>query len=173
MLGLYVVASVNFGLTVMFVVQSFGHISFAIINPAIVVTAFIHKLINLKVKLIKLSVYYISFDPKLLFQLAVLYIVAEIVGAILGYGLLYVVTPFEFIRPVGGGNSLCITNLHPSISVFQGFLIEFVVTSVLVLVVCSVWDPRNKDKSDSAAIKLGLFLEILSKLVLNVIKAFI
>ena len=47
--GLAIQASLNFGLTVMFVVHIFGHISFAIINPAIVITAVVNKLIDIKV----------------------------------------------------------------------------------------------------------------------------
>lgn len=39
----------NFGLTVMFVIQIFGHISGAIINPAVTVAALVNKLIDIKV----------------------------------------------------------------------------------------------------------------------------
>lgn len=47
---MHVAASLNFGLTVMFVVHIFGHISYAILNPAIVITAVIHKFIDIKVR---------------------------------------------------------------------------------------------------------------------------
>lgn len=39
----------NFGLTVMMIIQAFGHISFALLNPAITFTAFVCKLIPYKV----------------------------------------------------------------------------------------------------------------------------
>lgn len=39
----------NFGLTVMMIIQTFGHISFALLNPAITFTAFVCKLLPYKV----------------------------------------------------------------------------------------------------------------------------
>jgi glycerol uptake facilitator-like aquaporin len=53
--GLPISAPLNFGLTVMFVIGMFGHISFAIINPAVAVAAVVHKLISIKVR--KLNFY--------------------------------------------------------------------------------------------------------------------
>lgn len=41
---------VSFGLTVMMVIQMFGHISFALLNPAVVICAVINNLISIKVK---------------------------------------------------------------------------------------------------------------------------
>ena len=48
--GLPISGAINFGLTVMIIIQIFGHISFAIINPAIAIAAVIHKMISVKVK---------------------------------------------------------------------------------------------------------------------------
>lgn len=93
-----------------------------------------------------------------------MYIIAEMIGSILGYGLLYAVTPQKHFETAPGSSGLCITNLHPSVSVAQGFFIEFFLVAVLVLVVCSVWDPRNKDKADSACIKIG---ELSSKIQIH------
>lgn len=39
----------NFGLTVMMIIQTFGHISFALLNPAITFTAFVCNLVPYKV----------------------------------------------------------------------------------------------------------------------------
>ena len=39
----------NFGFTIMMIVQIFGHISFAILNPAVTVAAVVNKLITVKV----------------------------------------------------------------------------------------------------------------------------
>ena len=39
----------NFGFTVMMIVQIFGHISFAILNPAVTIAAVVNKLITVKV----------------------------------------------------------------------------------------------------------------------------
>ena len=84
-----------------------------------------------------------------------MYIIAEVIGAILGYGALVALTPTKYFQSAPGEDGLCVTNLHPSVSIVQGFFIEFIVTSVLVFFVCSIWDPRNKDKGDSASLKLG------------------
>lgn len=43
------IAPLNFGLTVMMVVQTFGHISFALLNPAVTITAVVYKLVSFKV----------------------------------------------------------------------------------------------------------------------------
>lgn len=40
---------INFGFTVMMIIQIFGHISFAILNPAVTVAAVVNKLITVKV----------------------------------------------------------------------------------------------------------------------------
>jgi hypothetical protein len=48
--GLPIVASLNFGLTVALVIQIFGHISYAIINPAVAIAAAVHQLISIRVK---------------------------------------------------------------------------------------------------------------------------
>ncbi|CAG9800460.1 unnamed protein product [Chironomus riparius] len=90
-----------------------------------------------------------------------MYIIAEVLGAILGYGALVALTPTKYFQSDPGENGLCITNLHPSVSVVQGFFIEFIITSVLAFFVCSIWDPRNKDKGDSASLKLGLAVAAL------------
>jgi hypothetical protein len=40
----------NFGLTVMMIIQIFGHISFAILNPAVTICAVVNNLFSFKVK---------------------------------------------------------------------------------------------------------------------------
>lgn len=45
--GIY--SAINFGFTIMMIVQIFGHISYAILNPAVVVAAVVNKLITVKV----------------------------------------------------------------------------------------------------------------------------
>lgn len=39
----------NFGLTVMTIIQTYGHISFALLNPAVNIVAVVYKLISIKV----------------------------------------------------------------------------------------------------------------------------
>jgi aquaporin related protein len=126
-----------FGLTVMMMIQIFGHISYAIINPSIVITAVVNKVIDIK--------------------MAVMYVAAQCIGAILGYGLLYSLTPDEYFFMPEGSPGLCVNALHPKLSVVQAFFTEFFITAILSLVVSGVWDPRNKDNQDSAGIKIGLY----------------
>lgn len=45
----------NFGLTVMFIIQTFGHVSYAVLNPAVTVAAVVCKLIDAKVNFLKIK----------------------------------------------------------------------------------------------------------------------
>lgn len=40
---------ITFGLTVMMIIQMFGHVSFALLNPAVTITAVVYDLISIKV----------------------------------------------------------------------------------------------------------------------------
>jgi len=51
---------------------------------------------------------------------------------------------------------MCVTLVHPKMTPLQGLLAEFLVTSILVLVLCSVFDRRNARNTDSISIKFGL-----------------
>lgn len=51
--GLPIASALHFGLTVMFVIQIFGHISYAIINPAVVIVAVVHRYISITVSSFK------------------------------------------------------------------------------------------------------------------------
>lgn len=82
--------------------------------------------------------------------MAILFLIAQIMGASLGFSLLYALTPEEYF--VSG---LCVTQPHESFSVVRLFFVEFFLTSALVMIVCGVWDPRNSDKGDSAPLKIG------------------
>ena len=73
-------------------------------------------------------------------QMAVAFIVAQTIGACLGYGLLIVVTPDDIMWSNEPG--ICMTLPHSTITPAQAFLIEFCLTCTLIFVVCGVWDPR-------------------------------
>jgi aquaporin rerated protein, invertebrate len=86
--------------------------------------------------------------------MAILFCIAEIIGAILGYGLLMFLTPEDiFFLPNHPGT--CMTVIHPQVSVAKGFLWEFFLTSTLMLIVSGVWDPRNRKNGDSTALRVG------------------
>ncbi|EFN76752.1 Aquaporin AQPcic [Harpegnathos saltator] len=139
--------ALTFGLVVMVVIQSIGHISQAHINPAVTMGA---------VVLGKKSI------PE-----ALIYIVSQVIGGIVGYGILKVVTPKEQLTSgsIDQADVFCVTDIHGSLSAIQGFLLEAIATGVLMLVVCSVWDIRNEKNTDSAPIKFGFTVAVLATTV--------
>lgn len=121
--------SLNMALVVMIVVQCFGHISGAHVNPVVTVAAYINNVIK--------------------FQMLLVYFVGQFFGAVIGFGLLVAVSnsmPDRF----------CMTLPSSDISPLQAFIVEFIVTSMLVVVCCAVWDSRNVKHQDSLPIRLGL-----------------
>jgi aquaporin related protein len=73
--------------------------------------------------------------------------------------LLQAVTPDSILKqqsPNGSCCAMCVTTVHPEMTTLQGLLTEFLLTSILVLVVCSVFDRRNARNTDSVSIKFGL-----------------
>jgi len=128
-----------FGLAVMICIQTMAHISKAHLNPA--VTCCLVVIGDLTV------------------PLAGVYVVSQVIGASLGYGVLMAVTPDSILKqhsPNGSCCAMCVTTVHPEMTTLQGLLTEFLLTSILVLVVCSVFDRRNARNTDSISIKFGL-----------------
>ncbi|CAG2062984.1 unnamed protein product [Timema podura] len=119
--------------------QLIGHISAAHLNPAVSVAAIILGKINI--------------------PMAVVYILAELSGGIAGFGLLQVVTPDSILRSKSNGSccALCVTLPHPELSAFQAVLAEALATSVLILVVCAVWDKRNERNTDSVPLEVRFY----------------
>jgi len=111
--GDYVRIALCFGVTVATMAQSIGHISGCHINPA--VTAGL--LVGRKIGLIK----------------AILYIVSQCIGAVIGTGLLKVFYPSNVTSANSG--YLGVTDLAKGINPGQGLGIEFFITFVLILVV--------------------------------------
>ena len=136
--------SITFGLAVMVVIQTLGHISQAHVNPAITVGSVVlgHKTI-----------------PE-----ALVYFFSQMIGAIGGYGMLKVVTPGGRLTSKGPaeGGSFCVTDLHADLTAIQGLLLEGVSTGILVLVACAVWDSRNARNTDSVPIRFGLTVAALA-----------
>jgi len=132
----------NFGLVVLIIIQCFGCVSGAHLNPAVTLAAFIYEMIDL--------------------TMALLYCVAQLLGAFIGYGLLKAVIPPSAIHVEGASHGLCVTVTHDEISTMQGFGIEFIITAVLILVCCGVWDPRNSKFHDSVPVRFGLAISCLA-----------
>lgn len=90
--------------------------------------------------------------------MGILFVIAEIIGATLGYGLLYALTPSKYVNTSPG---LCTTVPHAEISIAQAFFIEFFLTFTLMLIISGVWDPRNRDNGDSIPLRIGINFKLL------------
>lgn len=136
--------TLTFGLAVMVVIQCIGHISQAHINPAVTVGSVI---------LGKKTI------PE-----ALIYLISQIIGAVLGYGMLKMVTPEDRLTASTANEShlFCVTDLHADLSAIQGLIVEGIATSILIFVVCAVWDARNENNTDSVPIRFGLTVAVLA-----------
>jgi aquaporin related protein len=85
---------ITFGLTVMLIIQSFGHISGAHLNPAVTIATVIFGILKPVMGLV--------------------YVIAQFIGATLGYGLLKILVPEKY-----AGDGFCVTTLNENISVIQ------------------------------------------------------
>jgi len=117
-----------FGLAVATMAQSIGHISGCHINPAVTAGLFVGR----KIGLIK----------------AILYVVIQCVGALLGAGLLYG-TAGTYAGMQG------ITEIN-GVNMGQAFGIEFLITMVLVLVVFGAAADEDNEVKGSAPLAIGL-----------------
>ncbi|XP_076756788.1 aquaporin-like isoform X2 [Xylocopa sonorina] len=136
--------AMTFGLVVMIVIQCIGHISGAHINPAITVGSVVLGLKTIPEGLV--------------------YLLSQMVGGVLGYGMLKVVTPSTRLtsKTVDEANMFCVTDLHNDLSAIQGLLLEGIATGILMLVACAVWDQRNAKNTDSVPIRFGLTVATLA-----------
>ncbi|XP_077276169.1 aquaporin AQPAe.a-like isoform X2 [Temnothorax americanus] len=135
--------SFAFGLAVMIAIQCVGHISGAHLNPAITIAAVI-------------------LGNKTLIM-AGFYIIAQCLGALLGFGLLKLVTPANLLHDGAGDPSVpfCMTDINKEITVGHGIAAEALATGVLAFFACGSWDSRNAKNSDSMALKFGLCVTVL------------
>ncbi|XP_022225455.1 aquaporin [Drosophila obscura] len=134
-------SGLTFGLALLIAVQCYGSVSGAHLNPAITLAATLYGVLH--------------------WGMAIAYFVAQVAGAFIGFGLLVAVLPFNAIKGVDNPAGVCVTLLSSDISVLQGVFIEFLLTCCLVMVACSVWDPRNTTLKDSVPIRFGLTVACL------------
>ncbi|CAG5114724.1 unnamed protein product, partial [Candidula unifasciata] len=125
--GNIVRVALTFGLAVATVVLVFQHISGAHVNPAVTTAA----LFTRRVSIIR----------------GVLYIIAQIIGGIVGAGILYGLSP---------GGTLGANDLSPGVSSAQGFGVELSITFVYVLTVFACQDDKRSDLKGSAPLTIGL-----------------
>ncbi|XP_075055231.1 aquaporin-5-like [Mixophyes fleayi] len=121
--------SIAFGLAIGTLVQTFGHVSGAHINPAVTV-AF---LLGSQISVLR----------------ALFYIVAQLVGAIAGAGILHAVAPAD-IRGNLAINS--VTAVSPGLAL----VVEILLTFQLVLCIFASTDSKRSDNVGSPALSIGL-----------------
>lgn len=130
----------NFGFAVMFCIQIFAPLSGAHLNTAVTVAAIIFGKIDL--------------------AMGGIYFVAQALGSFMGFGLLKFVTPAQIFSPGGvtaNSTGLCMTIPHEAVSASQAVILEFIGTSVVILICCAcAWDPRNAHNHDSLPLRFGL-----------------
>jgi len=123
------------GLTVATLAQALGHVSGCHMNPAVTLAC----LVTGKLQLVK----------------AVLYIIVQCVGAMVGTAILKALTP-ETIKGDWG-----ITTLADGVTPLQGFGIEFIATFVLIMVIFGATDDNRTDVKGSAPLAIGLCVTAL------------
>jgi len=129
--------SLAFGLAVMAIVSFTGHVSGGNLNPAVSMGL----LVGGNLSLLKF----------------VVYVIAQCIGAVIGAGILYGVTP-EARRGTLGSNGLDIVN---GVSPFGGMVMELLMSMVLVLVVyASAVDSANKTAPMVAPLLIGLTVTV-------------
>ncbi|XP_017837134.1 aquaporin isoform X2 [Drosophila busckii] len=134
--------SLNFGFVVLICIQCFGCVSGAHLNPAVTLASYVYKMISL--------------------PMALAYFVAQMLGAFIGYGLIRASLPKDSVCSAETPLGACVTAVADGISVWQGLLIEFLVTCALITICCGVWDPRNSKFMDSVSVRFGLAIACLS-----------
>lgn len=93
--------------------------------------------------------------------MSLVYLVFQMAGGIAGYRLMWFLTP-ERLLGGSSGSTICMTLPGDGVSIEQAMVCEFVATTVLVLLNCVAWDPRNAERQDSMPLKLGLAVSCLS-----------
>ncbi|KAM3935131.1 aquaporin-5-like [Leptodactylus fuscus] len=122
--------SLAFGLVIATMVQTVGHISGAHINPAVSFAFVLGSQISI--------------------WRGIFYIIAQLLGALAGAGILYAVVP-----PAIRGN-LAINSLSNNTSPGIGVVVEIILTFQLLLCIFASTDSRRTDNVGSPAISIGL-----------------
>ncbi|KFZ61500.1 Aquaporin-2, partial [Antrostomus carolinensis] len=123
-----------FGLAIGTLVQALGHISGAHINPAVTVAFLIGSQVS--------------------FLRAVFYVVAQLLGAVVGAAILHEITPAD------SREGLAINKLHNETTTGQAVTVELFLTFQLVLCIFASTDERREDNLGSPALSIGLSVAV-------------
>ncbi|KAL8163912.1 UNVERIFIED_CONTAM: Aquaporin-5 [Gekko kuhli] len=123
-----------FGLAIGTMVQTFGHISGGHMNPAVTIAFFVGNQIS--------------------FLRTLFYIVAQLVGAIAGAGILYGVTP------VNARGNLAVNGLSNNTTAGQAVVVEMILTFQLVMCIFASTDSRRRDNVGSPSLSIGLSITL-------------
>ncbi|XP_012277089.1 aquaporin AQPAe.a [Orussus abietinus] len=129
--------ALTFGLTVNLIIMMLGHISGAHLNPAVTIGAVIVGLKSIPT--------------------GIIYVIGQFIGATIGYGTLKMITPEDLFNDglYNSTSSLCVTAIHPKVSIVQAILIETFCTAIILCTACATWDPRCAHTTDSTALRFG------------------
>jgi len=129
--------SLTFGFTVATMAQCIGHVSGCHINPAVTLGLFVGRKIGLVA--------------------SILYIIFQCIGALIGAALLLAIQPLNEAQKTIPG----ITAFNPSLtSPGQAFLVEFVITFVLLLTVYAAAADDGNEVKGSPPLAIGLAIGI-------------
>ncbi|KFW00920.1 Aquaporin-5, partial [Fulmarus glacialis] len=126
--------SLAFGLAIGTLVQAFGHISGAHINPAVTIAFFVGNQIS--------------------FLRTPFYVIAQRGGAIAGAGILYGVTP------VNTRGNLAINALNNNTTPGQALVVEIILTFQLAACIFASTDNRRNGNVGSPALSIGLSVAV-------------
>ncbi|NXX16698.1 MIP protein, partial [Podargus strigoides] len=127
-------AALAFGLAQATLVQALGPVSGGHVNPAITLALLLASQLSL---------------PR-----ALGYLLAQLLGALAGAGVLYGLTP----APVRG--TLGLSALHPGVGPGQGTVVELLLTAQFVLCALASFDDRHDGRPASAALPIGFSLAL-------------
>lgn len=97
--------------------------------------------------------------------MAIVYFVAQLCGAFMGYGLLMIMTPVDVLQSNIALKAVCITEPHSGLTPLQAVAMEYLSTTVLILICGGVWDPRNDKHQDSNPLKFGFAITAIGAII--------
>ncbi|CAG9798967.1 unnamed protein product [Chironomus riparius] len=129
-------ASFVAGIALMVSINSFATISGAHVNPAVTLGALIFGMIS--------------------YADAVLFVISQLIGSVFGHALVRVLIDSVYMSHP---RNFCVNSPH--LEDEKALAIEFIITFIMMCIVCAVWDPKNERFQDSASLRIGLTVSVL------------